>query len=449
MARSRRAAMTRGTLVVLLSVVAGAWMARAAASGADKVDAKHLLTGQAAFVDYRTIQAGTFRKITTADLPQPYATEAASNAPKVVPRPADAWPKAAPGFKVDLYASGLEGPRQIRMAPNGDFLVAESRAGQLRVFRGRGQDGKPEQMSVFATGLKQPFGIAFYPAGSSPQWLYVGNTNSVVRFPYKTGDLKATGAAQTIVAELPSGGGHWTRDLVFSADGKSMLVAVGSASNVDDPDTTPREFHRADILEYTPDGKFVGVYASGIRNAVGLGVNPQTGELWCSTNERDNLGDNLVPDYVTHVRKGGFYGWPWFYMGDHQDPRHQGKHPELKGKIIVPDVLLPPHNASLGLTFYEGQQFPEEYRGDLFAAEHGSWNRANRTGYEVIRVPLTDGHASGEFEDFLTGFAMPDGRVWGRPVAVAVGKDGSLYVTDDGSQSIWRVNYAGPATSSK
>ena len=427
-------------LAVCLSVVAGGWMLQAAG---DKIDTAHLLVGQAAFLDYRSMKPGTFRKITTADLPKPFETASARNNPMLVPRPADAWPQAAAGFTVDLYATGLEGPRQIRLAPNGDFFVAESRAGQLRVFRGRDKEGKPEQVSVFATGLKQPFGIAFYPSGSNPQWVYVGNTNSVVRFPYRNGDLKASGAAETLVPELPAGGGHWTRDVIFSQDGKSMLVAVGSASNVDDTDTHPGEFHRANILEYTPDGKFVRVYASGIRNPVGLGVNPRTGEVWCSTNERDALGDNLVPDYVTHVRPGGFYGWPWYYMGDHQDPRHEGKHPELKGHILVPDVLLPPHNASLGFTFYDGRQFPAEYRGDLFAAEHGSWNRSNRTGYEVIRVPLKDGHATGEFEDFLTGFVLPDGRTWGRPVAVAVAKDGSLLVTDDGSQSIWHVSYAG------
>ena len=187
--------------------------------------------------------------------------------------------------------------------------------------------------------------------------------------------MKATGPAQTIIAELPSGG-HSTRDIVFSKDGKRMLVAVGSGSNVDDPDTHPSETHRANILEYTPDGKFVRIYASGIRNPVGLGVNPETGEVWCSVNERDALGDNLVPDYITHVTPGGFYGWPWFYIGGHQDPRLEGKHPELKDKVIVPDVLMQPHNASLGLTFYDGTQFPQEYRGDLFAAEHGSWNRS-------------------------------------------------------------------------
>jgi glucose/arabinose dehydrogenase len=246
---------------------------------------------------------------------------------------------------------------------------------------------------------------------------------------------------ETIIPELPAGG-HNTRDLVFSSDGKQMLVAVGSGSNVDDPDTHPREVHRANILEYTPEGKFVRVYASGIRNPVGLGVNPETGEVWCSVNERDALGDNLVPDYITHVQPGGFYGWPWYYIGDHQDPRLEGKHPELKGKVLVPDVLMQPHNASLGLTFYNGTQFPKEYRGDLFAAEHGSWNRANESGHEVVRVPLDKGHASGAYEDFLT-FLGPDGQAWGRPVGVAVGEDGALYVTDDASLAIWRVSYAG------
>jgi glucose/arabinose dehydrogenase len=442
--RNRRRILAAGLLTaasVLLAHAASDREGTAAIAGTDdKIDAKRVLTGQDAFVDYRTMKAGTFRKITVADLPAPFATESARNNARVVPRPADAWPQAPAGFKVDLYASGLEGPRQIRIAPNGDFFVAETRAGQLRVFRGRGQDGRPEQVSVFATGLRQPFGIAFYPSGANPQWLYVGNTNSVVKFPYHVGDLKASGAPQTVVPELPTGG-HSTRDVVFSPDGTRMFVAVGSATNVDDPDVNRGEVHRANILQYSPDGAFVGVYASGIRNPVGLGINPKTGELWCSTNERDALGDNLVPDYVTHVKEGGFYGWPWYYMGDHQDPRHAGKHPELKGKVIVPDVLVTPHNASLGLTFYEGRQFPEEFRGDLFAAEHGSWNRANRTGYEVIRVPLRDGRAAGEFEDFLTGFVTPDGQVWGRPVGVAVGPDGSLYVTDDGSHSIWRVSY--------
>jgi glucose/arabinose dehydrogenase len=212
---------------------------------------------------------------------------------------------------------------------------------------------------------------------------------------------------------------------------------------VDDPDSHKGEFHRANILEYTPEGKFVGIYASGIRNPVGLGIQPETGELWCSVNERDNLGDNLVPDYVTHVERGGFYGWPYFYIGGHPDSRLNGAHPELKNKVLVPDVLLTPHNASLGLTFYDGKQFPEEYRGDLFAAEHGSWNRSVPSGHEVIRVPLEKGKSNGVYQDFLTGFVTPQGDMWGRPVGVTVAQDGSILVTDDGSKSIWRVSYSG------
>jgi glucose/arabinose dehydrogenase len=418
---------------------AASWMLNAAG---EKIDMKNVLTGSAAFIDGRSMKPGTFRKVTVDGLPKPFATESSSNAPRVVPRPEGAWPQAPAGFKVEMYATSLDQPREIRTAPNGDFFVAESHLGQIKIFRGRDKDGKPQQVSTYATKLTQPFGIAFYPRGPNPQFIYVGNTNSVVRFPYKNGDLEATGPAETIIPELPTGG-HWTRDLAFSLDSKRMFVAVGSGSNVDDPDTHPKEFHRANILEYTPEGKFVGVYGSGIRNPAGIGVNPTTGEVWCSVNERDALGDNLVPDYITHVQQGGFYGWPWYYMGDHQDPRLQGKHPELKGKVIVPDVLLQPHNASLELTFYDGNQFPSEYKGDLFAAEHGSWNRANRTGYEIVRVPLQDGHASGIFEDFVTGFVTPAGDAWGRPVGVTVAKDGSLYFTDDGSKTIWRVSYTG------
>ena len=272
--------------------------------------------------------------------------------------------------------------------------------------------------------------------------MYVGNTASVVRFPYQVGDMKARGPGETL-AELPGGGGHRTRDIVFTPDGKHMLVSVGSHSNVDDPDTTPAEFHRADVLEFTPEGKFEKVYASGIRNCVGETIQPATGELWCSVNERDALGNNLVPDYITHVQEGGFYGWPWYYMGDHQDPRLAGKHPELKSKVIVPDVMVNPHMASLEVLFYEGSQFPASFHGWAFAAEHGSWNRDPRGGYEVIAVPIKNNKATGEYEDFLTGFVLPDGKVWGRPVGVVVAKDGSLLVSDDGSNSIWRVTYTG------
>jgi glucose/arabinose dehydrogenase len=396
------------------------------------------LAAVAPFVSFRDQHPGAIRKITPADLPAPFATTSASNGPDIIPRPPKAWPQAMAGFKVTLFKGDLENPRLIRMAPNGDLFVAESAPGRIRILRGLGADGGPRQVEIFATGLRMPFGIAFYPPGPDPKYVYVGNTDSVVRFPYHNGDLKARAQPETIIPVLPRGG-HWTRDVVFSRDGKTMYVAVGSRSNVDDPDDHPGEKQRANILQCGPDGSNLRVYASGIRNPVGLAVHPQTGEVWTSVNERDALGDNLVPDYITHVQEGGFYGWPWFYIGNHPDPRLKGRHPELADKVIVPDVLLQPHNASLQMTFYEGAQFPEEYRGDIFASQHGSWNKSARAGYEVIRVPMKAGRATGEYQDFLTGFVTPEGGVWGRPVGVAAASDGSLMITDDGSNSIWRV----------
>ena len=395
------------------------------------------------FTDYRLEKPGLVRKITLADLPPPFATPSAGNGPKVVPRPEHAWPQVPAGFKVQLYATALDDPRLIRTAPNGDFFVAESHTGKIRVFRGITSDGKPEEVEVFVTGLNRPFGINFYPPGPDPQWVYVGDTNAILRFPYENGDLKARGPAEHIV-DVPAELSHWTRDIQFTPDGKKMFVGVGSASNVDDPDTTPAEKNRADVLEFNPDGTSMRIYAYGIRNPVGLAIQPGTQELWVSVNERDALGDNLVPDYITHVQEGGFYGWPWWYMGGHQDPRHPATHPELKEKVITPDVILNPHNASLEMTFYEGKQFPKEYWGDIFASEHGSWNRSDRVGYELIRVPLhATRQATGEYEDFMTGFVVDNGHVWGRPVGVTVAHDGSLLVTDDGSKSIWRITYTG------
>jgi len=433
----------------------------------------------APFTDFRYEAPGNSRKITVADLPQPYATPTAGNGPKIVPRPANVWPKAPPGFKVDLYAEDVGHARLLRTAPNGDVFAAVTAAGKIVLLRGVDDHGKARQASVFAGGLNKPFGIAFYPPGRSPsatdrspsapkakdgqegpseamdgrerppgpkpQWMYVANTDAVVRIAYQDGDNEARGKPEHI-ADLPSGGGHSTRDIQFTPDAKTMYVSVGSASNVDDPDSSPAEKHRADILSFAPDGSGMRLFASGIRNPVGLAIQPGTSTLWCSVNERDALGDNLVPDFITHVQDGGFYGWPWWYIGAHQDPRHAGKRRDLKDKVLVPDVLLQPHNASLQLTFYDGTQFPAEYRGDIFAAEHGSWNKATRAGYEVIRVPLHQtGQASGEYEDFLTGFVLDNGDVWGRPVGVTVAADGSLLVSDDGSGSIWRVSYVASA----
>ena len=404
------------------------------------------ITGKAAFTDYSQEKPGVRRKITLADLPEPNPEEASNNHPHLVPRTDSNWPIAPEGFKVTLFAKDLKNPRLLRTAPNGDIFLAESYAGEIKVFRGVDAEGKAQLKEVFVTGLERPWGIAFYPPGPDPKWVYVGNTGSIVRFPYKNGDTKASGPPEVIVPELATGarvggGGHWTRDIAFTVDGKKMYVSVGSRSNNDDSDTHPAEKNRADILEYNPDGSGFRIFASGIRNAVGITFNPTTGELWASVNERDDLGNDLVPDYITHVQDGGFYGWPWYYMGGHIDPKHVGKHPELKDKVLTPDVLLQPHFASLQMLFYDGKSFPKEYSGDAFAAEHGSWNRAKRSGYEVIRVPMKNGHAAGEYEDFLTGFVNADGTVWGRPVGVTVMQDGSLLVSDDGSDSIWRVSY--------
>jgi glucose/arabinose dehydrogenase len=413
------------------------------------------LTGRDAFGDWHTDCPGVTRRITAGDLPAPWATPSAANFSRIVARSAEAKPQVPDGFEATLFAEGLTNPRIVRVAPNGDIFVAETRANRIRVFRSADGDAKPSANEVYAAGLNRPFGIAFYPK-SDPQWVYVANTDSVVRFPYRRGDLKASAPPQTIVASLPHGGNHSTRDIAFSNDGKRMFVSVGSASNVaeglgkpDDaawPQNHPlgaawgSETDRADVLVFDPDGKDRRVFATGIRNCVGLAVHPKTGDLWCSTNERDGLGDDLVPDYVTRVREGQFFGWPWYYIGDNEEPRLRGERPDLKGKVTVPDVLLQSHSASLGMTFYDGSAFPSEYQGDAFAAEHGSWNRAKRTGYKVIRIRLKDGVPTGEYQDFMTGFVASDSNVWGRPVGVAVAHDGALLVTEDGNGTIWRVS---------
>jgi glucose/arabinose dehydrogenase len=402
------------------------------------------------FTDFKGEAPGNVHHITANDIPGPYETLSSAVFSRPVPR-GDAWPQAPAGFKVELYADSLKGddgkpisPRTIITAPNGDLFVAAQNQGEVLVFR-TGSDGKMESMQVFASKLNLPFGLAFYPPGPDPKYLYVGDTNAILRFPYARGDMKAAADPETVVPNLPAGPNHFSRGVVFSLDGKKMFISVGSHSNVPEPnaaDPDPLEFHRADILVADPDGKNLDVYAWGIRNGEAITVNPTTGELWTSVNERDLLGDNLPPDYITHVQEGGFYGWPYYYTGGNQDPRFPGKHPELKDKVIVPDVLMEPHDASLNITFYEGKQFPKEFKGQLFGAEHGSWNRSVRTGYEVIMAPMKNGHATGEYQDFLTGFVTPTGECWGRPVGVTVASDGSLMVTDDGTNSIWRVTYA-------
>jgi len=450
--------MRSGALLVLGLALAGCAPAGSAPA------ATATLTGQAAFGDWRSDAPGVTRKITPADLPAPDLVPH-FGLPASAPRPAGAELKVPPGFSVSAFAT-LQGPRQVRVAPNGDVFVVEADAGRVRVLRAADGADKAAQVETFADGLDRPFGVAFYPAGPNPQWVYVGNTNSVVRFPYRNGDLKARGPAETIVPTLASrGGNHITRDVAFSTDGRTMFVSVGSASNIAEEiakkspaDTAAwaaghalgaawdKEENRADVLAFDPGGQDGHVLAAGIRNCVSMAVHPQTGQLWCVTNERDLAGDNLPPDYVTHVKAGAFYGWPWYYIGDNEDPRRKGERPDLKGKITVPDVLLQAHSAPLGISFYEATSgpaaFPSEYRGDAFVGLHGSWNRGKRTGYKVVRVKLRNGVATGEYEDFLTGFVVDDEHVWGRPVGVAVAHDGALLVADDAGGVIWRVAYA-------
>jgi glucose/arabinose dehydrogenase len=423
------------------------------------------LTGKAAYGDWKTDAPGVTRKITPADLPPDVATPGVALSQQV-PQPAGATLKLPPGFTVTAFAK-LDGPRQVRVAPNGDVFVAEMGAGRVKVLRAADGAAQAAQTAVFADGLDRPFGIAFYPAGPNPQWVYVANTNSVIRYPYKNGDLKPRGAAEVIVPEIaPSkGGNHVTRDIAFSGNGRTMFVSAGSASNVAEeiPKKNPadtaawatahalgaawgKEENRADVLAFDPLGKGGHVFASGIRNCVSMAVNPANNSLWCVTNERDLLGDNLPPDYMTSVKPGAFYGWPWYYIGSHEDPRRAGERPDLNGKVTVPDILIQPHSAPLGVTFYEASAgasaFPAAYRGQAFVALHGSWNRAKRTGYKVVIAKFDHGQPTGEYTDFLTGFVVDDHSVWGRPVGVAVAHDGALLVSDDGGNMIWRVAYA-------
>jgi glucose/arabinose dehydrogenase len=431
-------------------------------------------TGAAAFGDWRGDAPGVWRKITPADQPAPFATPSAAAQSQVVDRPAGAQLHVLPGFRVAQIASDLDGVRLMRTAPNGDVFLAMQTGGEVRVMRTRDGADKPVSITRFASGLDGPFGIAFYPPGPNPQWVYVGDTNSVVRFPYRNGDLKARGPAQTVVAKLTaSEGGHVTRDLAFSPDGKTLFVSVGSGSNAAEhmAKKSPaeakawaashplgaawgEETDRADVLTFTPEGGPPRIYATGIRNCVGLAMNPRTHDLWCSTNERDALGDNLVPDYVTRVKPGGFYGWPWRYMGDREDPRHAGERPDLAGKVSDPDIPIQAHSATLEMTFYPQAAsgpaaFPAQYRGDAFSALHGSWNRKLRTGYKVVRYRLHDGVPDGTYEDFLTGFVIDAETVWGRPVGLAIAHDGALLVSEDGNGTIWRISYVGADSGKK
>jgi glucose/arabinose dehydrogenase len=421
-----------------------------------------VLTGTEAYGDFAKDAPGVRRHIAVGDLPAPYATKGVPNMSSMVPAPDGALPQVPAGFKVEPFAQ-LKRPRVIRVAPNGDIFIAQTGVDQVSVLRAADGASKPSASEVFATHLNGPFGIAFYPAGPNPQYVYVANEDSVVRFPYKNGDMVASGKPEVVVPKLPAGGGHVTRDIGFSPDGTKLYISVGSSSNVDAESADLKDMQaaekdrglgasignealRADVLVTTPDGKAgLKSYANGIRNCAGLAVQPGSGDVWCATNERDMLGDNLPPDYATRVMPGAFYGWPWYYIGAHEDPRRKGERPDLKDKITVPDVLIQPHSAPLQIAFYTGSQFPAEYRDSPFVTLHGSWNRANRTGYKVVRAIVKDGKPTGEYEDFLTGLVTSGGAVWGRPVGVATAHDGALLIGEDGNGMIWRVTYSSAA----
>lgn len=367
------------------------------------------------------------------NLPPPFATKSAGNGPDHEKPPAGFLPKAPAGFEVSVYAKDFSRPRFMAVAPNGDIFVADTGAGRIVVLRDAQHGAGTPQKEVFAEKLNRPFGIAFHD-----DYVYVGNTNAVVRFKYDKETAKRTGDEEKVL-DLPAGGGHFTRTVAFSKDGSKLYISVGSSSNID----IEKDNRRAAVLVSDADGKNSRIYASGLRNAVGLGIEPVTGDVWVSVNERDELGDNLPPDYFTSIEDGGFYGWPYSYIGSNVDTRVKPQRPDLVAKAIIPDVLLGSHVAPLQFAFYTGKQFPEQYHGGAFIAEHGSWNRSTRNGYQVVFVGFKDGKADVNPAPFLTGFVPdPSGKnVDGRPVGVAVTLDGSLLISDDGAGVVYRVRY--------
>lgn len=418
--------------------------------------------------DWKKDAPGVRHRIEVSKLPPPYQTPSAMNFPRVVDKPADASIKLPAGFKAEVFHTGLSGPRAMQVAPNGDIFVSETTAGRISVLR-PSADGKSATATVFAQGMVQPYGIAFQPAGPNPQWVYVAEVNRVVRYPYKVGDTKASALPEVVIPQLsPTGGGHYTRDIVFSPDGRRFWVSVGSQSNFaeDIGKKSPEEVkaweaehgfgapwgteeNRAMVRVYELGGDVRGkAWATGLRNCVGMTLQPATGDIWCTVNERDMLGDDLVPEYATSVKQGAFYGWPWYYLGNNEEPRLKGHRPDLAGKVTAPDVPIQAHSGAHNILFYTASSgasaFPREYVGDAFVVLHGSWNRAFRTGHKVVRLPMRNNKATGEYIDFLTGFITEEGNAWARPAAITVAKDGSMLLSDDGANVIYRISYSKP-----
>jgi len=418
-------------------------------------------TGAAAFGTWEGDAPAVGRHIRPTDLPAPTHSDNDPEAPdfrrlaKVVEAPQGKMPDVPKGFAVQVFARGLKQPRVIRTAPNGDIFVAESGSGRVLVFSAGAFGGGPATPEVFAENLDRPYGIVFHPP-RDPQYVYVAAANQVVRFPYN-GDGKATGPAEVVIPNIPTKR-HWTRDLEVSRDGSRLFVSIGSASNVAAtmPEKKPEEIQayekthglgaawgeeedRGVLRVFDPEGKTIRNYATGLRNCSGMTIQPGTDTLWCTGNERDHLGADVPPDFLTTVQGGGFYGWPWYYIGGNEDPAHAGERPDLKDEVIVPQVLIQAHSSTLQVVFYDGHAFPAEYQGDAFATLHGSWNREHRTGYKVIRALMRNGKPTGEYEDFMTGFVLDAQRVFGRPAGIAVTHDGALLVSDDANGTIYRV----------
>ena len=431
-----------------------------AALGATAIPAaadSHLRTGADAFGGWQEDAPGVRRLITAEDLAVAGPSRSASNGSQVVPQPDGAHLKVPDGFAVEKVASGITGPRTLAFAPNGDLFVANSSAGEVLALRFQDGSAEPTAQEVFARGLNQPYGLAFYPE-TNPRWLYAATSNGLVRYPYD-GGLTASGEGEVLFDDIP-GGGHWTRSIAFSLDGETLFYSVGSQSNVaegigaEPPGGVAAweaktglgaawgsEDGRALVYAMNPDGSERRIWATGLRNCSGMDVRPATGDVWCAVNERDGLGNNIPFDYATSVAEGGFYGWPWYYIGASQDPRHGGARADLADEVIVPDVLLQSHSAPLNIKFYDNDAFGADYEGDAFVALHGSWNRDPRTGYKIVRLLVEGGEPTGAYEDFVTGFVIDDRAVWGRPVGIAVSPDGALYFSEDGNGSIWRVSH--------
>ena len=419
-------------------------------------DAGKVLTGKDAFGGWKDDAPGVTRHLTADDLEAPMASPSASNTASPVPMPKGALPKVPAGYAVELVAKGIDNPRAIRFAPNGDLFIANSEKGEVLVLPG-GKAGTPQS---FIDGLNQPYGVAFYPA-DNPQWIYIAENDGLKRYPYKAGDVKVGGKPEPVITGVAPNH-HWTRDVVFSPDGKTLYYSIGSGSNVGDGTMNPTpkggldawiaghplgvawdgEERRAAVIATDPDGQHERYFATGLRNCAGMTLQPATGNVWCVVNERDELGDNVPFEYATALTDGAFYGWPWFYNGDHPDPRwSQTPRADIKDKVSVGDVLFQAHSAPLNIAFESGDGLGAEAKGDAFVAMHGSWNRDTRTGYKIVKLDIgPDGKATGTYQDFVTGFVVSDDDVWGRPVGVAFDKAGDLYFSEDGSGTVWKVS---------